>query len=168
MVQEYGRYFGMKTACFRGGCLTGPGHSGAELHGFLSYLVKCARHRHARTPCSATRASRSATTSTRSISVSAFWHFFKAPRPGEVYNMGGGRASQLLDARSDRDRRADHRPAAGLDLLRHSRAGDHIWWVSDVRKFSSHYPGWRLTYTLERTIEEIHGEVASASRIADR
>ena len=90
MVQEYGRYFGMKTACFRGGCLTGPGHSGAELHGFLSYLVKCAVTERPYTVFG--YKGKQVRDNIHSYDlVNAFWHFFNAPRSGEVYNIGGGR-----------------------------------------------------------------------------
>ena len=99
LVQEYGRYFGMPTACFRGGCLTGPDHSGAKLHGFLAYLMS-ARPPARSTRSSATKASRSATTSTASTSVAAFDEFYRAPRAGEVYNIGGTRYSNcsMLEA----------------------------------------------------------------------
>ena len=101
LVQEYGRYFGMKTVCFRGGCLTGPGHSGAQLHGFLAYLVKCAV---TDTPYIVFGyAGKQVRDNIHSFDlVNAFWHFFEAPRSGEVYNIGGRAALQLLDARGDR------------------------------------------------------------------
>jgi CDP-paratose 2-epimerase len=158
MVQEYGRYFGLRTACFRGGCLTGPGHSGAELHGFLSYLVKCGVTGRPYTVFG--YKGKQVRDNIHSFDlVQAFWHFFKAPRQGEVYNMGGGPASNcsVLEAIAIIER-LTARPLAWTysDI---SRAGDHIWWVSDVRKFASHYPGWSLTYSLERTIAEIHAEV---------
>ena len=99
MVQEYGRYFGLKTACFRGGCLTGPGHSGAELHGFLSYLVKCAVTERPYTVFG--YKGKQVRDNIHSFDlVNAFWHFFNAPRSGEVYNIGGGPASNcsMLEA----------------------------------------------------------------------
>jgi CDP-paratose 2-epimerase len=158
MVQEYGRYFGLKSACFRGGCLTGPGHSGAELHGFLSYLVKCGVMGRPYTVFG--YKGKQVRDNIHSYDlVNGFWHFFNAPRQGEVYNIGGGPASNcsILEAIGMVER------LTGRPLqCRYSdvnRAGDHIWWVSDIRKFSSHYPGWTLTYSLERTIEQIHGEM---------
>jgi CDP-paratose 2-epimerase len=158
MVQEYGRYFGLKTVCFRGGCLTGPGHSGAELHGFLSYLVKCAVTGRPYTVFG--YKGKQVRDNIHSYDlVNAFWHFFQAPRSGEVYNIGGGPHSNcsMLEAIAIVERLTE-RPMAWTysDV---NRAGDHIWWVSDIRRFSSHYPGWTLTYSLDRTIEEIHAEM---------
>jgi CDP-paratose 2-epimerase len=159
MVQEYGKYFGMKTACFRGGCLTGPGHSGAELHGFLSYLVKCAVTDRPYTIFG--YKGKQVRDNIHSFDlVNAFWHFFNAPRSGEVYNLGGGPASNcsMLEAIAIVER-LNGRPMKWTytDV---NRAGDHIWWVSDIRKFAAHYPGWSLTYALERTLAEIHAETA--------
>jgi len=158
MVQEYGRYFGLRTACFRGGCLTGPGHSGAELHGFLSYLVKCGVTGRPYTVFG--YKGKQVRDNIHSFDlVQAFWHFFKTPRQGEVYNMGGGPTSNcsVLEAITMVERLTG-RPLAWTysDI---GRAGDHIWWVSDVRKFASHYPGWTLTYSLDRVVAEIYGEV---------
>lgn len=154
MTQEYGRYFGMKTGVFRGGCLTGPAHSGAELHGFLAYLVKCA-----------------VTGKTYNIFgykgkqvrdnihsndlVSAFWEFYKAPRCGEVYNIGGSRESNcsILEA-IDMIQEISGKElnyALGED----NRIGDHIWWISDVRKFQRHFPNWKYQYCIKDIIEEI-------------
>jgi CDP-paratose 2-epimerase len=163
MVQEYGRYFGLKTACFRGGCLTGPGHSGAELHGFLSYLVKCAATGRPYTVFGYKGKQVRDNIHAYDL-VQAFWHFFSLPRSGEVYNMGGGPASNcsMLEAIAIVER-ISGRPLSWTysDV---NRAGDHVWWVSDIRKFASHYPGWSLTYPLERTIAEIHDEIAARSR----
>jgi CDP-paratose 2-epimerase len=164
MVQEYGRYFGLKTACFRGGCLTGPGHSGAELHGFLSYLVKCAVAGRPYTVFG--YRGKQVRDNIHSYDlVQAFWHFFQQPRQGEVYNIGGGPASNcsMLEAIAIVERLTE-RPLT-WSYSDANRAGDHIWWVSDIRKFAAHYPGWALTYTLERTIAEIHGEMTA--RLAD-
>jgi CDP-paratose 2-epimerase len=159
MVQEYGRYFDLKSACFRGGCLTGPGHSGAELHGFLSYLIKCAVTGRPYTVFG--YKGKQVRDNIHSFDlVNAFWHFFQAPRAGEVYNIGGGPQSNcsMLEAIAIAERLTG-RPMAWTysDV---NRAGDHIWWVSDIRKFATHYPGWGLSYSLERTMEEIHGEMA--------
>jgi CDP-paratose 2-epimerase len=159
MVQEYGRYFGLKTACFRGGCLTGPGHSGAELHGFLSYLVKCAVTGRPYTVFG--YKGKQVRDNIHSFDlVSAFWHFFQAPRAGEVYNIGGGPESNcsMVEAIAIVERLTGRKMTWSYSDV--NRAGDHIWWVSDIRKFARHYPGWRLTYSLERTLEEIHGEMA--------
>jgi CDP-paratose 2-epimerase len=167
MVQEYGRYFGLKTACFRGGCLTGPGHSGAELHGFLSYLVKCAVTGRPYTVFG--YKGKQVRDNIHSFDlVNAFWQFFQAPRAGEVYNIGGGPASNcsMLEAIAIVERLTRRRMEWSYSDV--NRAGDHVWWVSDIRKFAGHYPGWALTYSLERTLEEIHGEMAerTGSRIS--
>jgi CDP-paratose 2-epimerase len=158
MVQEYGRYFGMNTACFRGGCLTGPGHQGAELHGFLSYLVKCGVTGRPYTVFG--YKGKQVRDNIHSFDlVNAFWHFVQAPRRGEVYNIGGGPASNcsMLEAIALVERLTGRPMNWTYSAV--SRAGDHIWWVSDIRKFASHYPDWRLTYSLERTVEEIYSEM---------
>ena len=155
MVQEYGRYFGMKTVAFRGGCLTGPGHSGAELHGFLSYLMKCAitgtEYR-----IFGYKGKQVRDNIHSSDLVDAFHHFFRRPRCGEVYNMGGSRHSNC----SMKEAIALCEEIAGKKMRcvyqETNRIGDHIWWVSDVRKFQRHYPEWRYEYDLQRIIEEIY------------
>jgi CDP-paratose 2-epimerase len=159
MVQEYGRYFGLQTACFRGGCLTGPGHSGAELHGFLSYLVKCAVTGRPYTVFG--YKGKQVRDNIHSFDlVNAFWQFVKAPRAGEVYNIGGGPDSNcsMIEAIALVERLTGRR--LQWSYSDNHRAGDHIWWVSDLRRFQSHYPEWSLTYSLDRTIEEIHNEMA--------
>jgi CDP-paratose 2-epimerase len=157
MVQEYGRYFGLKTVCFRGGCLTGPGHSSAEQHGFLSYLVKCAVIGRPYTVFG--YKAKQVRDNIHSFDlVNAFWHFFQAPGSGQVYNIGGGPQSNcsMLEAIAAVERLTE-RPMSWT-YSETNRAGDHIWWVSDIRRFSSHYPGWSLTYSLDRTLAEIHTE----------
>ena len=157
LVQEYGRYFGMKTACFRGGCLTGPGHSGAQLHGFLAYLVKCAV---TDTPYTVFGyKGKQVRDNIHSYDlVSAFWHFFLEPRSGEVYNLGGGRFSNcsMLEAIAITERLIG-RPMR-WSYSENNRIGDHIWWISDIRKMQAHYPDWSLTYNIERIIAEIYEE----------
>lgn len=155
MVQEYGRYFDMYTACFRGGCLTGPGHSGAELHGFLSYLMKCAMTgREYRIFGYKGKQVRDNIHSDDLIEC--FWQFFKAPRSAEVYNIGGSRHSNC----SMQEAIALCESIAGKKMsttyVEENRAGDHIWWISDVRRFQSHYPDWRYTYDIKRILEEIY------------
>jgi CDP-paratose 2-epimerase len=154
LVQEYGRYFGMKTACFRAGCLTGPAHSGTELHGFLAYLVKCAL---TGTPYTVHGyKGKQVRDNIHSRDFAAMlWHAFEAPRSGEVYNAGGGRHANcsILEAVPLVER------ITGRKLeLRHSelhRAGDHVWWISDMRKFRAHHPAWRFEYGLEQILTEI-------------
>ena len=159
MVQEYGRYFGMRTACFRGGCLTGPGHSGAELHGFLSYLVKCAVSDRPYTVFG--YKGKQVRDNIHSLDlVNAFWQFSQAPRSGEVYNIGGGPASNcsMLEAIAAVERLTG-RPMR-WSYSDTNRSGDHIWWVSDLRKFRAHYPEWSQTYSFDRLVEEIYREAA--------
>jgi CDP-paratose 2-epimerase len=158
LVQEYGLYFGMPTACFRGGCLTGPAHAGAELHGFLAYLVRaCAEGRQYRVFGHAAKQVRD-NLHAHDL-VSAFWAFVQAPRPGEVYNIGGGRTSNcsMLEAMD----MAQHH--TGRDLVwtyeEDARVGDHIWWISDTSKFRSHYPGWNVTHNVDSIIAEIAAEM---------
>jgi CDP-paratose 2-epimerase len=155
LVQEYGRYFGMKTACFRGGCLTGPAHAGTELHGFLSYLMRCTV---AGKPYRVFgyRGKQVRDNIHSHDLVEAFWQFFLQPRSGEVYNMGGSRHSNcsmleaidLCEAISGRKLQWTYEE--------NNRIGDHIWWISDVRKFQNHYPKWKFRYGLREILEEIH------------
>jgi CDP-paratose 2-epimerase len=160
LVQEYGRYFGLKTACFRGGCLTGPGHSGTKLHGFLAYLAKCAltgdpysvlgyKGKQVRDNIHAFDL------------VNAFWHFCQAPRSGEVYNMGGSRHSNcsMLEAIAACERLIGR--SMNWSYSDDNRTGDHIWWISDVRRFQSHYPGWHYRYGIDDMLGEIIDGVTS-------
>jgi len=153
-VQEYGKYFGMKTAVFRGGCLTGSRHKGAELHGFLNYLVKCAKEdREYRIYGYKGKQVRD---NIHSFDlVSAFWEVIQAPRVGEVYNIGGSRHSNcsMIEAISRIETLLGKKMKT--TYTDENRIGDHIWWISDVNKFQSHYPNWKYTYTLEAIIQEI-------------
>ena len=159
LVQEYGRYFDMKTACFRGGCLTGPDHSGTQLHGFLAYLVKCAV---TDTPYVVFGYSgKQVRDNIHSFDlVNAFWHFFKTPRSGEVYNIGGGRYCNcsMLEAIEKCQN------LTGRELQwsysETNRAGDHIWWISDIRRFQAHYPGWSMRYDIDSILHEIFDAVS--------
>jgi CDP-paratose 2-epimerase len=163
MTQEYGRYFGLKTGVFRGGCITGPAHSGAELHGFLAYLVKCAvtgqpyqihgyRGKQVRDNIHAYDL------------VTAFWHFYQSPRPGAVYNIGGSRHSNcsVLEAIRDVEELSGRR--LEWTLNEQARTGDHIWWVSDVRKFQRDYPGWAYRYDQKAIIAELIEATLSRAR----
>jgi CDP-paratose 2-epimerase len=154
LVQEYGRYFGMATACFRGGTLTGPAHSATELHGFLAYLMRCtARAEPYRVYGYKAKQVRDAIHS--NDLVRAFAEFFRAPRPGEVYNIGGGRFSNC----SVLEGIALCQEITGRELrwtyTDQNRIGDHIWWVGSNAKFQSHYPEWRMEYDVERILKEI-------------
>ncbi len=154
LVQEYGRYFGLKTGVFRGGCLTGPNHSGTQLHGFLSYLVKCAATGRPYTVFGY-RGKQVRDNIHSADLIRAFDRFFRAPRPGEVYNIGGGRFSNC----SMREAISVCEELTGRPLnwtySESNRTGDHIWYVSDVSKFAAHYPGWELTYNVPRICKEI-------------
>lgn len=154
MVQEYGRYFGLKTAVFRCGCLTGPAHSSAELHGFLAYLVKCLVSGRPYTIYG--YKGKQVRDNIHSYDlVNAFWHFFLNPRCGEVYNFGGSRHSncsmleaiQALQSKSGKNLQFSLSPKA--------RAGDHIWYISDLSKFMAHYPAWNFRYCLEDIFEQL-------------
>lgn len=154
LVQEYGRYFGMKTACFRGGCLTGPAHSGAELHGFLAYLVKCAVTSRPYTIFG--YQGKQVRDNIHSVDlINAFWAFFQQPRSGEVYNIGGSRFANV----SMLEAIAKIKKLAGYELKYsvspENRIGDHIWYVSDVSKFKNQYPNWELTYDIDTTLKEM-------------
>ncbi len=155
LVQEYGRYFGMKTGVFRGGCLTGPNHSGTMLHGFLAYLVKCAVTGQPYTVYGYKAKQVRDNIHSRDL-ISMFWHFYQAPRPGEVYNAGGSRHSHcsMLEAIALCEEISGRR--MNWSYQEDNRVGDHIWYVSDVRKFQAHYPGWRYEYGLRDILGEIH------------
>jgi CDP-paratose 2-epimerase len=155
LVQEYGRYFGMRTACFRGGTLTGPNHSATELHGFLAYIMRCVLSR-TRYTVHGYKGKQVRDAIHSADLIRAFHEFAKAPRVAEVYNIGGGRFSHcsVLEA----IRRSEEIAGRPLDWTyseRH-RVGDHIWWVGDNSRFRSDYPEWRQEYDLDRIIKEIH------------
>ena len=165
LVQEYGRYFGMPTGSFRGGCLTGPAHAGTELHGFLSYLMKCTVS--GRPYRVFGYNGKQVRDNIHSFDlVEAFAAFIDAPRQGEVYNLGGSRHSncsmreaiQLCDEISGR--------WLTWSYEEDNRIGDHIWWISDVRKFQEHYPRWKFRYGLREILEEIHEAVIATEAAA--
>jgi CDP-paratose 2-epimerase len=154
MVQEYGRYFGMKTCCLRGGCLTGPNHSGVELHGFLSYLVKC--NLEGKTYNVYGYKGKQVRDNIHSTDVASFvWAFFQAPRVAEVYNIGGGKANScsVLEAFATVEKLSG-KPQEFI-YSDAARAGDHICYYSDLTKMRAHYPGWEPTITLEACLAEI-------------
>ena len=154
LVQEYGRYFDMKTASFRGGCLTGPSHSGTKLHGFLSYLMKCTM---TGDPYQVYGyKGKQVRDNIHSYDlVNAFYHFYQNPCVGEVYNIGGSRYSNcsMLEAIQHCEDIAGKK--LNWSYSESNRIGDHIWWISDVRKFANHYPDWQLTYTVPDILQEI-------------
>ncbi|MEP7236269.1 MAG: NAD-dependent epimerase/dehydratase family protein [Ferruginibacter sp.] len=154
LVQEYGKYFGIKTGTFRGGCLTGPAHSGAELHGFLAYLILCAVNNKPYKIFGYKGKQVRDNIHSKDL-INAFWEFYQAPKNGEVYNMGGSRFANIsmLEAIHMIKEISGHR--LNYSLLDEARSGDHIWYVSDVRKFQQHYPNWKFEYDMKRTLTEM-------------
>ena len=154
LVQEYGRYFGLKTGIFRGGCLTGPAHSGTQLHGFLAYLIKCVATGVKYTIFG--YKGKQVRDNIHSFDlVNMFWHFAQNPRRGEVYNAGGSRQSNLsiLEA-IEKVEKILHKKAV-YEYKPENRIGDHIWYISDVTKFKAHYPEWDFKYNIDMILEEI-------------
>lgn len=160
LTQEYGRYFGLRTGTFRGGCLTGPHHSGVELHGFLSYLVAQSLRGGAYTIFGYKGKQVRDQIHSADV-VSAFWAFAQDPRPGEAYNLGGGKANaaSLLECVDAIEARSGTRPDLSYDAT--NRVGDHICYYTDMAKFRAHYPGWTQRWTLDAIIDEMVGSMAS-------
>jgi CDP-paratose 2-epimerase len=157
LVQEYGKYFGMKTACFRAGCLTGPSHSGTQLHGFLSYLMKCALTGNPYTIFG--YKGKQVRDNIHSFDfVNAIFHYFNNPHIGEVYNIGGGRYSNCsLQEAVAICEEIIGRPMK-VDYTKEHRSGDHIWWVSNTEKFEKQYPDWRMSYNVRDILGDIFQE----------
>jgi len=154
MVQEYGRYFNMPTCCLRGGCLTGPNHSGVELHGFLSYLVRCNLEGRAYKVFG--YKGKQVRDNIHSGDVARFiWEFIKSPRIAEVYNIGGGKGNScsILEAFSLAEKFSGKQQV--FAYVQESRIGDHICYYSDLRKMRAHYPAWDITVSLEETTSQI-------------
>ena len=154
IVQEYGKNVGLKTVCFRSGCITGPNHSGAKLHGFLSYLVKLTLSKKKYSIIG--YKGKQVRDNLHSYDlVNCFWHFFKKPRVGEIYNMGGGRHSNcsIIEALDIVEN------LTGFNInkqkIRAPRIGDHIWYISSLKKFKKHYPNWKQKYNTKKIIEEL-------------
>ncbi len=155
MVQEYGRYFGMPTCALRGGCLTGPGHSGVELHGFLSYLIKC--NLEGRLYKVFGYKGKQVRDNIHSHDVAAFIErFIATPRSGEVYNLGGGRGNSVSILEAFARAEAVSGKKMVYEYVDQNRAGDHVCYISDLSKMKAHYPGWDITKTLDDIFEEIH------------
>jgi CDP-paratose 2-epimerase len=155
LVQEYGRYFQMRTTCFRGGCLTGPNHSGTQLHGFLAYLMKCAA---TGTPYTVFgyRGKQVRDNIHSADLIRAMYEFYQAPRIAEVYNMGGGRCSNcsMVEAiEICQDITGQEFPVAYTDT---NRIGDHIWYISSLNKFERHFPGWHIHHDVPAILREIY------------
>jgi CDP-paratose 2-epimerase len=155
LVQEYGKYFGMKTVCFRGGCLTGPNHSGTQLHGFLAYLMCCAVTGRPYTIFGYQGKQVRDNIHSADL-IDCFHEYFKSPRGGgEVYNIGGGRFSNASMIESLRICEELSGKKLNRSYEEDPRVGDHIWWISDTRKFSQHYPGWKQRYNVTAILKEI-------------
>jgi len=165
LVQEYGKYFGMKTACFRCGCVTGSNHSGAQLHGFLAYLMKCTTIREPYFVFGYKGKQVRDNIHAHDL-VNMFWHFYQDPRNGEVYNAGGSRHSNcsVLEAIELCEEVSGNK--LSWQYREDNRIGDHIWWISDIGKFESHFPDWNYTYSLRDIIVEIHDQTKAASNSA--
>ena len=162
MVQEYGKYFGMKTGVFRGGCLTGPNHSGAQLHGFLAYLMKCAITKDHYTIFG--YKGKQVRDNIHSYDlVNMFWHFYQNPRAGEVYNAGGGRHANcsMLEAIDLCEEITGNK--MNYSYSETNRIGDHIWYISNLNKFKEHYPTWNWQYDLKETLVEMYAGIKSRS-----
>ena len=154
IVQEYGKNDGLKTVCFRAGCITGPNHSGAKLHGFLSYLVK-ASLKNKKYSIIGYKGKQVRDNIHSSDLVNCFWEVFKKPKRGEVYNMGGGRKSncsvlEALEVVED---------ITGIQIkkeyVKKNRVGDHIWYISDLTKFKKDYPNWKQKYNNRKILQEL-------------
>ena len=155
LVQEYGRYFGMKTVCLRGGCLTGPQHAGAELHGFLSYLIHCAVHDNIYKIYG--YQGKQVRDNIHTVDVAQIiWHIIQQPKSGEVYNIGGGRLSNcsILEAIEKINQLTGKQ--LKTEYVDQPRRGDHQWYITDMSKFQKDYSSWSPTYNIDQIIEDIY------------
>ena len=154
MVQEYGRNVGLKTVSFRGGCITGPNHSGAKLHGFLSYLIKSCISEKKYTLIGYNGKQVRDNLHSNDL-INCFWEYYKKPNRGEIYNIGGGRYSNcsILEALNlvEQIKKIEIKKK----IIRTPRVGDHIWYISDTAKFQKHYPKWKQKYNTKKIIEEL-------------
>ncbi len=155
LVQEFGRYFAMKCCALRGGCLTGPNHSGVELHGFLSYLIRC--NTEGRTYKVYGYKGKQVRDNIHSLDVARFIHaFWESPRCGEVYNIGGGRENSISILEAFERIAALTGRKMAYEYVENNREGDHICYISDLTKMRSHYPGWDISKSLDDIFSEIH------------
>lgn len=154
IVQEYGRNVGLKTVSFRGGCITGPNHSGAKLHGFLSYLIKSCILEKKYTLIGYNGKQVRDNLHSNDL-INCFWEYYKKPSRGEIYNIGGGRYSNcsILEALNLVEQKCNIK--IKKKIIKSPRMGDHIWYISDTAKFRSHYPKWKQKYNTEKIIEEL-------------
>ena len=154
IVQEYGKNSGLKTVCFRAGCITGPNHSGAKLHGFLSYLVKASIKKKSYTLIGYKGKQVRDNIHSEDL-VSCFWEYYKKPRSGEVYNMGGGRFSNCSIIEALNQVEKIKKIKIKRKVLNQNRVGDHIWYVSSMKKFKKHYPKWKQKYSTNKILKEL-------------
>tara|TARA_B000000532_G_C18870153_1_gene408077 strand:- start:876 stop:1943 length:1068 start_codon:yes stop_codon:yes gene_type:complete len=154
LVQEYGKYFDLRTVSFRGGCLTGSGHAGTKLHGFLSYLIKCIISNEEYT-IFGYKGKQVRDNIHSSDLVNCFYEFYKNPKYGEVYNIGGGVESNCSMIEAIKIGEEISGKKLNYKISSENRIGDHIWYVSDLRKFKKHFPEWKITFSIEDIIEEI-------------
>ena len=154
IVQEYGRNIGLKTVCFRGGCITGPNHSGASLHGFLSYLVKSSLI-NKKYNIIGYKGKQVRDNLHSSDLINCFWEFYKKPKTGEVYNIGGGRYSNCSVIEAINYIEEYTKTKIKKKILKLPRVGDHIWYISNTSKFKKHYPNWKQKYDTKKIIEEL-------------
>ena len=154
IVQEYGKNVGLKTVCFRAGCITGPNHSGAKLHGFLSYLIKKTLSNKKYTIIG--YKGKQVRDNLHSYDlINCFWEFYKKPKRGAVYNIGGGRFSNcsIIEAIEEIEKLANIK--IKKKIIKQNRVGDHVWYISNNKKFKKDYPGWKQKYTTKKIIEEL-------------
>ena len=154
IVQEYGKNSGLKTVCFRAGCITGPNHSGAKLHGFLSYLVKASIKNNSYTLIGYKGKQVRDNIHSEDL-VSCFWEYYKKPRSGEVYNAGGGRFSNCSIIEALNKVEKIKKIKIKRKILNQNRVGDHIWYVSSMKKFKKHYPKWKQKYSTGKILREL-------------
>ena len=160
IVQEYGRNLGLKTVCFRAGCITGPNHSGAKLHGFLSYLVK-ASFKSKKYTLIGYKGKQVRDNIHSNDLVNCFWEYYKKPKSGEVYNVGGGRFSNcsIIEALNFVEKKTGKK--IKRKILRGNRVGDHIWYVSNMKKFKRDYPNWKQKHSTKKILIELIEQFSS-------
>ena len=154
IVQEYGKNVGLKTVSFRGGCITGPNHSGAKLHGFLSYLVKLSITKKKYSLIG--YKGKQVRDNLHSLDlINCFWEFYKKPKKGEVYNIGGGRYSNcsIIEALNMLENLTNIK--IRREIIKKPRVGDHIWYISNLKKFKKNYPNWKQKYNTKKIIQEL-------------
>ena len=153
-VQEYGKYFNLDTVCLRGGCLTGENHSGVELHGFLSYLIKCIKFKKSY-KIFGYKGKQVRDNIHSSDLILAIWEFIKKPKKGEIYNLGGGRKNscsiiEVINYFKLKDKKLNYK------ILEENRSGDHLWYISNLEKFKKDYPNWKIKNNLEMIFDKIY------------